>query len=137
MVFQSTGGLIKIMAIDIGYLETQTGGTLKKVENGKDVLFTEVLTVADGKVTTTHKASGLAGNEIGFLYPFEHLSTDINAICRRCIVHRTIVCMYLVLQHGRCSGQNIVTDQILADDRDHDTCRTNVLLNAAVDHRIL
>ena len=61
-------------SIDIGYLETQTGGTLKKVENGKDVLFTEVLTVANGKVKTTHKASGIAGNEIGFVYPLDGTS---------------------------------------------------------------
>lgn len=61
-------------SIDIGYLETQTGGTLKKVENGKDVLFTEVLTVANGKVKTTHKASGIAGNEIGYVYPLDDTS---------------------------------------------------------------
>ena len=46
-------------SIDIGYLETQTGGSLRKVENGNDVLVTEVLTVKDGKATTTHKASGV------------------------------------------------------------------------------
>lgn len=61
-------------SIDIGYLETQTGGTLTKVENGTGVLFTETLTVASGKVTTTHKASGLAGNEIGFVYPLDSTS---------------------------------------------------------------
>lgn len=61
-------------SIDIGYLETQTGGTLKKVENGSDVLFTEVLTVADGKVKTTHKASGVVGGEIGFVYPLDATS---------------------------------------------------------------
>jgi hypothetical protein len=61
-------------SIDIGYLETQTGGTLKKVENGTGVLFTETLTVADGKVTTSHKASGTVGNEIGFVYPLDATS---------------------------------------------------------------
>lgn len=61
-------------SIDIGYLETQTGGTLTKVENGTGVLFTETLTVTDGAVTTSHKASGIAGNEIGFVYPLDSTS---------------------------------------------------------------
>ena len=61
-------------AIDIGYLETQTGGKLTKVDNGTNVLFTETLTVASGKVTTTHKASGVVGNEIGFVYPLDETS---------------------------------------------------------------
>lgn len=58
-------------SIDMGYLETQTGGTLKKVENGTGILFTETLTVAGGKVVTSHKASGVAGNEIAFVYPLD------------------------------------------------------------------
>lgn len=58
-------------SIDIGYLETQTGGTLKKVENGTEVLFTETLTVTSGKATTTHKASGVVGGELGFVYPLD------------------------------------------------------------------
>ena len=61
-------------AIDIGYLETQTGGTLKKVENGNAVLFTEVLTVTGGKATTSHKASGVVGGELGFVYPLDATS---------------------------------------------------------------
>ena len=61
-------------SIDIGYLETQTGGTLTKVENGTGVLFTETLTVASGKVKTTHKASGVVGNEIGYIYPLDATS---------------------------------------------------------------
>lgn len=58
-------------SIDIGYLETQTGGALKKVENGTDVLFTETITVANGKAVTTHKASGVVGGELGFVYPLD------------------------------------------------------------------
>ena len=61
-------------SIDIGYLETQTGGTLTKVENGTGVLFTETLTATGGKVTTSHKASGVAGNEIGYVYPLDETS---------------------------------------------------------------
>ncbi len=58
-------------AIDIGYLETQTGSTLTKVENGTGVLFAETLVVTGGKATTTHKASGVVGGEIGFVYPLD------------------------------------------------------------------
>lgn len=61
-------------SIDIGYLETQTGGVLKKVENGNSVLFAETLTVKDGKAVTTHKASGIAGNELVFIYPLDSTS---------------------------------------------------------------
>lgn len=58
-------------SIDIGYLETQTGGTLQKVENGTSVLFTETLVVSGGKATTSHKASGVVGNELGYVYPLD------------------------------------------------------------------
>lgn len=58
-------------AIDIGYLSLQTGGALKKVTNGTGVLFTETLIVSGDKATTSHKASGVVGNEIGFVYPLD------------------------------------------------------------------
>ena len=58
-------------SIEMGYLETQTGGVMKKVENGTGVLFSEILTVETNKATTTHKASGVAGNEIKFVYPLD------------------------------------------------------------------
>lgn len=59
-------------AIDVGYLETQTGGTLKKVSNGNDVLFSETISTTDGtEAVTTHKASGSVGNEIGFVYKID------------------------------------------------------------------
>lgn len=58
-------------SIEIGYLETQTGGTLTKVENGNGVLFTETLTVTGGKATTTHKASGVVGGELAYVYPLD------------------------------------------------------------------
>lgn len=58
-------------SIDIGYLEMQTGGTLTKVEDGNSILFSETLTVKEGKVTTTNKAAGTAGNEIGYVYPVD------------------------------------------------------------------
>lgn len=58
-------------SIEMGYLETQTGGVMKKVEGGTGVLFSEILTVKSDKATTTHKASGVAGNEIKFVYPLD------------------------------------------------------------------
>lgn len=59
-------------SIDIGYLETQTGGALSKVENGNGILFSETLKTANGtSVSTTHKASGQVGNEIAFVYPVD------------------------------------------------------------------
>ena len=58
-------------SIEMGYLETQTGGTMKKVQNGTGILFSEVLTVKTNKATTTHKASGVTGNEIKFVYPLD------------------------------------------------------------------
>lgn len=60
--------------IDIGYLEVQTGGTLTKVVNGTGVLFSETLTVSNGAVVISHKASGVTGNEIGFIYPLDSTS---------------------------------------------------------------
>lgn len=58
-------------SIEMGYLETQTGGTFKKVTDGNEVLFSEILTVKTNKATTTHKASGVVGNEIAFVYPLD------------------------------------------------------------------
>lgn len=58
-------------SIEMGYLETQTGGKFKKVTGGNDILFSEVLTVKANKATTTHKASGTVGNEIAFVYPLD------------------------------------------------------------------
>lgn len=65
------GASVESGTIDIGCLELQTGGTLTKKENGTDVLYTETLTVTGGKATTTYKASGVVGNEIGYVYPID------------------------------------------------------------------
>lgn len=61
-------------SIDIGYLETQVGSTLVKVENGNAVMLAETLVVSGGKAVTSHKASGVVGNEIGFAYPLDATS---------------------------------------------------------------
>lgn len=58
-------------SIEMGYLETQTGGKFKKVTGGNEILFSEILTVKTNKATTTHKASGTVGNEIAFVYPLD------------------------------------------------------------------
>ncbi|HIR93999.1 MAG TPA: hypothetical protein IAB98_11340 [Candidatus Egerieimonas intestinavium] len=62
-------------SIDIGYLETQTGGVLRKVTGGNAIMFAETLTVSlsedQATATTSHKASGAAGSEIKFVYPFD------------------------------------------------------------------
>ena len=58
-------------SIEMGYLETQTGGKFKKVTGGNEILFSEILTVKTNKTTTTHKASGTVGNEIAFVYPLD------------------------------------------------------------------
>ena len=44
--------------------------------------------------------------------------------------------MDLVAKHGRGSGQHILSDQILADNDNYNTCRSHVLLHAAVDHTV-
>ena len=71
-----------------------------------------------------------------FLQPFENFTAYVDAICIRCIIKGTSVCMCLIGKHGRCSRKNIFCDQILADNGDYHTCRSDVLLNAAIDNTI-
>lgn len=62
--FNGTNG-----TIDSGYLAMQVGTEPVIVKNGNEVVLREVLEVgADGTVTLPHKASGDAGNEIGYIY---------------------------------------------------------------------
>lgn len=62
--FEATNG-----AVDTDYLALQVGGTELVVKNGTGVMVREVLETADGNtVTLAHKATGVAGNEIGFVY---------------------------------------------------------------------
>jgi len=61
-------------AIDMGYLEMQTGGKLTKVSNGTEYLYSETLDVKDGKAKTTYKASGVVGKEIAYVYPLDGTS---------------------------------------------------------------
>ena len=51
-------------------------------------------------------------------------------------VKRTCVCLCFEFQHSRCSFQNIICDQIFADDGDYHTCRSDILLYTAIDDAI-
>ena len=65
--FNATNG-----TIDLGYLAMQVGGETVEVTNGNEITLHEVQTTADGTtVTLKHKASGEAGNEIGYIYPID------------------------------------------------------------------
>ena len=65
--FNATNG-----TIDLGYLAMQVGGETVEVTNGNEITLHEVATTTDGTtVTIKHKASGEAGNEIGYIYPID------------------------------------------------------------------
>lgn len=62
--FNATNG-----SIDLGFLAMQVGGEPVIIENGTDVTLFKVLETTDGStVVLPHKATGDAGNEIGFIY---------------------------------------------------------------------
>ena len=44
--------------------------------------------------------------------------------------------MCLISKHGWGSRKNILCDQVLTDDHDNHACRSNVLLNTAIDNTI-
>ena len=44
--------------------------------------------------------------------------------------------MDLITKHGRCTGKHILSDQILTDDHDNHTCRSDIFLYAAIDHTV-
>ena len=50
------------------------------------------------------------------LYPLEHLAADVDSIAVRSVVEGIVVSLGLPLEHGGCSGENIVGDEILADN---------------------
>ena len=45
--------------------------------------------------------------------------------------------MCLVLQHGGCSGQNIICNQIFTNCSNYNACRAYIFLNATIDHCII
>lgn len=52
-----------------GMLEIQTGMPIETLLNTSDIRHSEVLEVSGDKATLTFKASGIAGTEIGWVYP--------------------------------------------------------------------
>lgn len=65
--FNATNG-----TVDLGYLAMQVGGEVVEVTNGNAITLHAVLKTADGtSVTMPHKATGAAGNEIGYIYPID------------------------------------------------------------------
>ena len=71
------------------------------------------------------------------LDPLEYLAADVDTIAGRGVVQAVVVCLSFPLEHGGSAGENVVGDEILADYRDYNTCRSDVLLNAAVDNAVL
>lgn len=62
--FKATNG-----AIEDGYIAMQVGSEPVEVVSGNQILIRKVLVTEDGtKVTLPHTASGVSGNEIGFIY---------------------------------------------------------------------
>ena len=69
--------------------------------------------------------------------PLEYKTADVNVVARRRVVKGILVCLRLVAQHGRNIVRKILTDQVLTDDCNDNTCRSDVLLNAAEEHAVL
>lgn len=67
------------------------------------------------------------------LYPLKYQTKDIDGVCRRCVVHRTIVCVGLVVEHCR-SDILCIADKILTDNNNGKTGRAHILLCACIDH---
>ena len=70
------------------------------------------------------------------LQPFKYLAADIDAVCGRRIVQRIRICMDLITKHGRCTGKYIFGDQILTDNYNNHTSRSDIFLYAAIDHTV-
>ena len=66
-----------------------------------------------------------------FLYPLKNELQDIDGICRRSVVHRAVVSVYLIVEH--CGSDVLcVTDHILTDNNNGKTCRAHILLCACI-----
>ena len=71
-----------------------------------------------------------------FFKPFEDFAADVDAVAWRCIVQGSGICLCFVFKHGRSAFHDIVADQILTDDDDDYAGRSDIFLNAAVDHAV-
>ena len=69
----------------------------------------------------------------GVLDPIEYEHADIDCIAWRCIKHRTIVRMGLIVKHGG-SDVHCMADQVLADNDNRQTGRSHVLLSACIQY---
>ena len=68
--------------------------------------------------------------------PLKYLATDVDAISRRRIIERLRIRMSLIFQHGRRTLQHIFRNQILTDNYNHNSRRSDVLLDPAVNHTV-
>ena len=69
--------------------------------------------------------------------PLEDLAADVDTVCGRGVVHGAVVGLGLPLEHGGGAGQAVVGDQVLTDDGDDHTGGADVLLDTAVNDRVL
>ena len=71
-----------------------------------------------------------------FLQPFEYLAADIDSVAWRSVEERSCLRLYIVAHDRRCLRKYILTDQVLTDDHDNNTCRSDVFLDTAIDHTV-
>ena len=69
--------------------------------------------------------------------PFKYLAAHINAVAVRRVIHGICICIRFKFHHSRCKRHYIVRDQILPDNGDDHTCRSDILLNATVNNTII
>ena len=70
------------------------------------------------------------------LQPFEDLAADIDSVTRRSVVEGSGLRLDIVAHDRRCLRKNILADQVLTDDHDNNTCRSDVFLDTAIDHTV-
>ena len=128
--------------VDTRTVTTETVGVVSAVDPDAGTL-TVISGNVDGKVAEVPAAMSDVTSVISVTGAYaaettavENFTAYVDAICIRCIIKGTSICMCLIGKHGRCSRKNIFCDQILADNGDYHTCRSDVLLNAAIDNTI-
>ena len=71
------------------------------------------------------------------LQPLKYLAADVNAVGRGRVVHRAVISVGLVAEHGGGVEHHVIPDQVLPDDGNDHTGRADIFLYAAVDHTVL
>ena len=71
-----------------------------------------------------------------FLQPFEYLAADIDSVARRSIEERACLRLYIVAHDRRCLRKNVLADQVFPDDHDDNAGRSDIFLDASVDHAV-